>query len=49
MNKLIKFVNHPFLSAVLGDRGLRVYKKPIDRRLGIPGLSELVKRWRNML
>jgi hypothetical protein len=41
MDKLIKFVNHPFFGTVLGDRGLRVYKTEVDGRLGMPGLSKL--------
>ncbi|MBB5440860.1 hypothetical protein HDC92_004564 [Pedobacter sp. AK017] len=42
MNKLIKLSTNSFFRAAVGDRGLRVYKREVDGRLGMPGLSALV-------
>ena len=44
MNKLTKLRNDEFFQAFVGDRGLRVYKHPVDGRLGMTGLSKLIKR-----
>jgi len=42
MNKAIKPTDHPLFEAFIGDRGLRMYSKAVDARLGMPGLTKLV-------
>lgn len=42
MNKLAKFANHSLFKMVVGHRRIRVYKTPVDRRLGMPGLEKIV-------
>jgi len=42
MNRTVKFMNNILIKEAVGDRGLRVYRKPVDGRLGINGLSKLV-------
>lgn len=42
MNKLIKLSSNFLFKTFIGDRGLRVYKKEVDKRLGMPGLTKLV-------
>ncbi|RYZ51374.1 MAG: hypothetical protein EOP49_11890 [Sphingobacteriales bacterium] len=42
MKKLIKLTNNPIFQMFIGDKAFRVYKKEVDGRLGMPGLSKLV-------
>jgi hypothetical protein len=43
MDKTIKLIDNPFFQAFIGDRGLRIFRLPVNGRLGIPGLSRLVR------
>ncbi|WP_316838229.1 IS66 family insertion sequence element accessory protein TnpB [Pedobacter nutrimenti] len=42
MEKLIKLTNNPLFQMFIGDKAFRVYRKEVDGRLGMPGLSKLV-------
>jgi hypothetical protein len=42
MKEAIKLTDHPLFDAFIGDRGLRMYSKSVDSRLGMPGLTKLV-------
>ncbi|RDC56650.1 hypothetical protein DU508_05410 [Pedobacter chinensis] len=44
MNRKIKLLNDEFFQTVVGDRGLRMYRKPVDGRLGMTGLGKLVEK-----
>ncbi len=42
MDRLIKLTNNPLFQMFIGEKAFRVYKKEVDGRLGMPGLSKLV-------
>ena len=44
MDNSIKLVNNLFFEAVVGERDLRMYKSPVDYRLGMPGLIKLITK-----
>lgn len=42
MKRTIKLPNNPLFKSIIGDRKLRAFRKPVDGRLGMIGLSKIV-------
>jgi hypothetical protein len=44
MNRTLKLPNNPLFKSIIGERKLRAFRRPVDGRLGMLGLSKIVLR-----